>query len=360
MDFPRQLSLFDGPERITPNIQVHIEGLNIAHMIEIKKMPTNITSLKMIRSHPIIFLDYKALILAQKQLKVLHFKDVGQAAERFTWLNLGHDNPLAARTPPIEELVVSSHPWTHSGQMTVVSWDWSRLKHLELRNMCLSEFSEAVPAKDLQQIKSLILVSCKHHPDKATDWICELIHEVKALEKVDVDCNAHSAIAALLKHGATLHSIALRNPCYYPPASIWLTPSIVEIGAIEASSPRLMELTIFTQPWNSSEAHVEDVVLSRMRNLRRLNIYTCTVVPVLPAEADSAAALSFFHTIGAWLEKFVKRKEGAEFEGIVVEVFVYQSEKDPYLAGIASYVKVTCTYRAGEDLDFSLMKEIGQ
>lgn len=231
------------------------------------------------------------------------------------------------RLPPIKELVLHNYSWAHSESSVMNFWNFSRLTHLELKEVCVNRFLRTVPTQFLQQLETLILEDlCDELINLATSRMYQLLLDIHALEKLSMKCLIGGILPAVLKHGAALRSLELRDYNGRTSKEPWCTFSIADVQSVGTACPNLAELTL--DAWinddkvSSSAFFMAETTIARMRNLRRLNIYSRTVQDLIPTRWNRASYSYMNKTVRIWLRKFLAVKLGAKMERVVIDVIV--------------------------------------
>lgn len=292
----------------------------------------------------------KPLLMGRSELETLHL--IGNRKLRsweylgFTDIRIGYDD----RMSPVKELILQSYFWNHSPHNAVNFWNWTQVTHLELRDVCMMRFLKSVPPHHLLQLKTLVLDDhCPGAIHEASDLMCDLVTNIKALENLSLKCKPYKAIGPILRHGPTLRSLEIRD--YSELGTSPAALSEAGLKRIQKYCPDLMELGInlvFDQTKKIPKGpKTIGVPLTQMRNLRRLTVFTRERQMNLPKAGDEDSYYHLNREVREWFNVFLAAKKGARFEKVVVNMRVDGSfVEDGKMVGACVFV--IWTYEEGK------------
>ncbi|KAI1417176.1 hypothetical protein F5Y13DRAFT_152174 [Hypoxylon sp. FL1857] len=172
---------------------------------------SNLVSLKMasptspLTTHPE---SLKRLLLEARLINTLHYSDRGQGTQFLFKEN--------ERLPAFEELSLRSYDWNHSVDEVRNHWDFSRLQHLTLLDVPMSQFLSSVPFEELHQLHTLYFEDLSAHlPDErqeATRSLYKLTQQIEALHTLRIICHTDVfPVCGLLRHAESLHILSIRD-----------------------------------------------------------------------------------------------------------------------------------------------------
>ncbi|KAL2066822.1 hypothetical protein VTL71DRAFT_1246 [Oculimacula yallundae] len=68
--------------------------------------------------------------------------------------------PTLGKFPAMAELILEDYNWQHTKEVTVATWDFSRLTNLSLRRVHIMKFLDAVTLSNLRNLKILVIKGC--------------------------------------------------------------------------------------------------------------------------------------------------------------------------------------------------------
>lgn len=256
----------------------------------------------------------RGLLLSQN-LETLHLTGGTSGLERRrTWIP---DRLVLAgeRLPAIKELVLHNYDWRHSSDNAVKFWDFIRVTHLELKGVSMHRFLSTIPPQHLLQVKTLILEDlCDTYTVGVTSKMRDLMSKIHALETLLMKYIVRKTLPSVLKHGATLRSLELRDYNGRNNDDCWSTFAVANIKTILRNFPGLMEFSF--DAWleddkvSSNLYFLAGDVLPKMRNLRRLTIYTRTTQAKVPTLENKTSYSYTDEAVRMWLFKFSLVKKG--------------------------------------------------
>ena len=282
-------------------------------------------------------------ILASQALLTLHL-----AGSRHCSPFRDRDVKSGDRMPPIQELVLDTYYWGHSPRVAVEFWNWTRLTHLELRNVCVLRFLTTVPPHHLVQLRNLVLDPCcgRTEQPETSDLILALLKKIVRLERLQLKCIVPKVLPGIIKHGCSLHTLELRD-LFGSTNFRFSVLSIEEMDSIHLSCPHLMDfgvqLHLIPPRARPCQLQIKGVTLPRMRNVRRLKLFTCIWVGDLQrVENDDYAPVHT--TISKWLRWFQAVKQGAPLEIVVLEMKFLGRKQGQGNERTPSSINLTWTY----------------
>jgi hypothetical protein len=158
------------------------------------------------------------------------------------------------KLPPLRELVYESR-FTNlrSGTRSFIPsscWDWSRIRHLELRGQNMIIFVKGITGqvKYLETLKIENFCGIGYDYEYATQALSDFISEIQGLVNLElINGNVKLQVSTFTRLGATLNRL-----CYHKPVYPWVRPgsryaiplSPEELGSISEDCPHLTSLTL--------------------------------------------------------------------------------------------------------------------
>ncbi|KAL6713104.1 hypothetical protein ACLMJK_009225 [Lecanora helva] len=292
-------------------------------------------------------------LLASSELKTLHI-----AGDGYIMHFKDRNVKPGERMPPIQELVLQRYCWDHSPQVAVNFWNWTNLRHLELREICMVSFLTSVPPERLLQLRVLVLdprCILTPHESRASDLISVLVSKLRALEVLDLRLAPSKILSGISKNGQTLKVLKFRDSFALGDQKS-NTLSVNDMGTVRTSCLHLAELQIpiafNSKEGTSSGLYIMDFIIPRMKNLRRLHLYTWVSLrdKTIPESDDDISEL---HTIvREWLVWFLARKRGVAFERLVLEMELVGTRMDIYYRKVEAFIRLTWNYDAEKGPSF--------
>lgn len=337
--------------------QLLIEQFNVAsfHITWLEmEPPCFLTSFKVIGWKKGDYQDIKTFILGRPELKTVHLigepQPLPYACATFEDRRINPQERMSA----VKELILENYYWGHSPNTAVNFWNWTKVTHLELKNISMIKFLRTVPPKHIEKLKRLVLSQDGGQQlGKVTTLMCDLVHKIHALERLSLTCHARQVITSILKHGPTLRSLELYD-CPGSKSTYWATLSEADLEAIDASCPNIMELGLEVH-FNGDAGPPNaiffiDSTLSDMRNLRRLKLRSRLVDPKMAAADDTNSYAHLDTTLRNWLHIFLLAKKGANFEMIHIDLRIGEAVSDVF-------AHVIWVYEAGKGLSKPVIKK---
>ena len=249
------------------------------------------------------------------------------------------------RMPPLQELVLQHYCWDHSPEVALNFWNWTKLVHLELRDVCVLRFLRTVPPQHLIQLRTLVLdPRCKYTEQPETsDLILVLLKKVNHLEKLYLRCIIPKVLPGILEQGGSLLSLELRDTF----GTRFSVLSIGEMDSILSSCVHLMELGIqlHFRPRGKQvgELDIKSDVIPCMRNARRLKLFVCCWTRDLP-RAENKDFAEIHTAVRNWLSWLLHCKKGAPLEIVVFEMKILGHKQGQNNERTLSSTILTWTY----------------
>jgi hypothetical protein len=199
------------------------------------------------------------VVMSCSNLEVLHLR-VPNNGGRHVWqvddFNAPHDFGALPgdRLPPLRELVYESHftsfiPGTKPF-IPKSCWDWSRIRHLELRgqNMILFVKEIAGQIKYLETLKVENFCHIGYAHEYATQVLVDFISELRGLVNLQlINPSVKLPISTITGLGTTLQRL-----CYHKPRYPWVRPGLryaiplspKELDCISEDCPHLTSLAL--------------------------------------------------------------------------------------------------------------------
>lgn len=330
------------------------------------KRPLHLTSFKaaLWKSHDYALL--KPALMRRPEMKTLHLIGQDKDSRLSTRWFLDHTIGRRDRMPPVEQLFLENYHWNHSPAVANF-WNWINLRSLHLIEVCMNNFLTTVPVDRLLNLHTLVLEdACKRRTEEATDRMCNLVYQIRALKTLGLKCKMRQSVTTIIKHGSTLRMLSLYDYNRVRTSDLWTTLSTADVQLVARSCPHLMELSIDAYFSGESKPphafHMEDKVLSSMRNLRRLMIYTRAHQTKLPMKQDGDSYRVLHDRMCSWLHNLLTTKQGASFEKIQVDMMVFKVDGDDTELRHRSILdrrEMSWNYGWGEDMGEPTIPELG-
>jgi len=334
-------------------VQFYVEAVDGTERRLVRRMltlPPRLISFKVDKFELWTFSIIMGSLLSCPELRSLHLTGQYYSAA-FLDIMLEEDD----RLPPIQELVLRNYYWDHSRYTSINFWNWTKVTHLELQDVCVTRFLSTVTPEHLVQLRTFMLEPrCLDTKERklASLMILNLLLKVHALEKLYLKCHLSVVFGGIIKHGSSLRSLELRD-FRGRGSKEFCALSIDCVEAVGRSCPNLMELGMEVHfkanEGRANALHIVDTAITEMRNLRRLTLYTSTYQLNLPSAQNRD---SFYHldtAVRGWLHWFLGSKKGAEFEIIILKLRV-EGGKATGDCIVPASVGMAWTYKNGKGI----------
>ncbi|KAL6713103.1 hypothetical protein ACLMJK_009224 [Lecanora helva] len=234
------------------------------------------------------------------------------------------DVPQNVRMPAIQELLLEHYCWDHSAKFVASFWDFSKLTHLELRDVCVVKFLKTVSLEHLRHLRTLVLdprcQSVEHV--EVSNLVSTLLHKIDALENLKLRCRLLQALPAITKHANTLRSLEFRSS--HGPSSdaeLKVLP-IMDVELIRDLCQNLVEFTTRVSLKPCDELHMRSPTIPQMRNLRRLELQTLARQKGLPSSERRESYQELHSYVIDWFRWVLAMKTGVKFETVWLDVAI--------------------------------------
>jgi hypothetical protein len=199
------------------------------------------------------------VVMSCPNLEALHLR-VPNDGMRYEWfvddVNVLHDFGVLPgdKFPPLRGLVYESRfTGFQSGTRPFIStsyWDWSRIRHLELRGQNMIRFVKEITGQIeyLETLKVENFCNVHYAHEYATQVLNDFISEIGGLVNVElINANVVLPVSTFTRLGSTLN-----RHCYHKPVYPWVRPCLIypppfsqeELGSISEDCPHLTSLTL--------------------------------------------------------------------------------------------------------------------
>ncbi|KAL2036711.1 hypothetical protein N7G274_010583 [Stereocaulon virgatum] len=262
---------------IWPKLRIVIEGVSLCpknhFLITIAPCP-QVVSYQFVYCDPLNFDVIKSLLLRAPNLERLNLTCAGLSVD-------DSDIRRGERLPALKELILHSYLWHHSAHTATNFWNWTKITHLELVDVCLVNFLWTVPWQDLVQLKVLVLENCcrcgsqgvhRALVPRLNSALCLLLERIHSLVKLGIQSSLRSILYPAMRHGASLTSLCLRDLEDHALRNEDLTLIRVKCRKLTYLA---LDVRFNSQfPQLSKPSQLIDEALAKFRNLRRLTVYT--------------------------------------------------------------------------------------
>ncbi len=161
-----------------------------------------------------------------------------------------HQDQSIKRLPALKALIIDGYNWDHTSWESTTLWDWSKITHLELKDVQLLNFLSRIQPQYFSGLKSFIeetrLTHEKepHHRSKST-MLLRLVQHTTALEELKITCDTQNnpIVSTIAQFCLRLRTLSLRS-CWNTGRSWWKTMTVDQLRTISSSCPQLMNLAL--------------------------------------------------------------------------------------------------------------------
>ena len=224
--------------------------------------------------------------------------------------------------PSYEKLILDFYDWRHTATFAQSYFNWSRITHLELRDVSIMNFLQSIRPENLTTLQTFITDGWEVNygdPEEqmaAKKILHSLFSHIKCLRRVAFRAyvSTKASILALAKYADTLYELDLRH---YSQTWIvelqWPGAGLGYISMIASNLPKVTDLTVeLHKVWWCDEVERFCSVLCHCRNLRRLTIFG----PPLSKKDIAYDTTQFEYFATQLVMRLWESKHGATFEEI--------------------------------------------
>lgn len=233
-----------------PNVKLHFEGVRAEshHPSDFEDFPnSNLVSGKIAAWERRELPRIRELLFERPGLRELHLL-------HGTYVNMASMRPRIrvheeTYLPALKTLIIDGYDWNYTQWEMSNLWNWSKITHLELKNVQAIEFLQHVPPQELAGLK-IFIEKCDSNyeeskQERKSKLLCDLVRHTTALEELKIHCETQKSeiVSSLARYCSHLRTLRLR--CFRPyHESYWTALTLNQLDTIGSNCPHLMEIEV--------------------------------------------------------------------------------------------------------------------